>query len=137
LRLHDKYNFWGVPGGHVEPGEDVNQAALREVMEESGLVVELIGPRGWVRKDLESNRDLVPPIFVNRHHISDTHDHSSFIFVARSLSRTVQPQAKEDEGAEFRWCTKNELDQLLQSDERMSADIHRYALAALALVKEG
>lgn len=136
LRLHEKYNFWGVPGGHVELGEDVNQAALREVLEESGLKVELVGPRGWVKKDHEANLDLVPPIFLNRHHINDTHDHSSFIFVARSYSRAVQPQAKEDEKAEYRWCTKEELDQLLQSDERMHADMYRYALAALELIRE-
>lgn len=31
LRLHEKYNFWIAPGGHVDPGEDINQAVLREV----------------------------------------------------------------------------------------------------------
>ena len=29
LRLHEKYNYWGTPGGHIDPGEDVNEAALR------------------------------------------------------------------------------------------------------------
>ena len=44
LRFHEKYNFWGTPGGHVDPGQDVNEAALREVQEEAGLDVELVGP---------------------------------------------------------------------------------------------
>ena len=50
LRLHDKYKFWLSVGGHIELDEDPNQTALREVMEEVGLKVELY-------KD--SNLDLV------------------------------------------------------------------------------
>jgi 8-oxo-dGTP diphosphatase len=34
---------WSVPGGRVEPGETHAQAALREVREETGVAVALIG----------------------------------------------------------------------------------------------
>lgn len=35
--------FWSLPGGHVEPGEPVRAAALREVREEAGVVAKLAG----------------------------------------------------------------------------------------------
>ena len=37
LFILDVYNSWALPKGHVEPGETVQQAALREIEEEVGL----------------------------------------------------------------------------------------------------
>jgi 8-oxo-dGTP pyrophosphatase MutT (NUDIX family) len=135
LRMHDKYNFWGSLGGHIDPGEDVNEAALREVKEEAGLEVELVGPPGWERIDSGKVRDLVPPLFVNRHPITETHDHSSFVFVARATTRTINPYVSESPTVEFKWCTQVELDELLRTDARLNPDTHRYASAALRVVR--
>ena len=37
LLIRDSYGHWGFPKGHVERGERAEAAALREVMEETGL----------------------------------------------------------------------------------------------------
>jgi 8-oxo-dGTP pyrophosphatase MutT (NUDIX family) len=37
-------NQWAIPGGRVEPGETPQAAARREVLEETGLVVDAIQP---------------------------------------------------------------------------------------------
>jgi len=49
-RAPDSSNWsrWVLPGGGVDPGETHQGAAIREVREETGLVVEAVGPRVWV-----------------------------------------------------------------------------------------
>ncbi len=37
-------NTWSLPGGSIELGEEVAEAAVREVREETSLVVEALGP---------------------------------------------------------------------------------------------
>jgi len=131
--MHEKYNNWGSPGGHIDPGEDVDEAALREVWEEAELEVTLVGPSGWEKKDTETNLDLVPPIFVNRHKINDGHDHSAFEFVAVSDTQDINPQTKEDTGAECIWVDQAELDEMLKNDKKLRTEVHKYASAALKL----
>jgi 8-oxo-dGTP pyrophosphatase MutT (NUDIX family) len=43
LLIYDKYGRWTLPKGHLEPGETNQDAAVREVFEETGLTGEL-GP---------------------------------------------------------------------------------------------
>jgi 8-oxo-dGTP pyrophosphatase MutT (NUDIX family) len=44
LLIRDAYEHWGLPKGHIEPGETADAAALREVEEETGLANLVLGP---------------------------------------------------------------------------------------------
>jgi 8-oxo-dGTP pyrophosphatase MutT (NUDIX family) len=44
LLIRDPYGNWGLPKGHLEVGENSQEAGLREVGEETGLVLLEMGP---------------------------------------------------------------------------------------------
>lgn len=129
LRRHEKYHMWLAPGGHVELDEDPVEAALREVREETGLEVELVGEEPMQFDD--SERELMLPRFLNRHFVNDTHEHISFVYFARSHSRELNPAEGEKRDG-MHWFTKEELeDPSCEVDER----IRHHALAALEAVR--
>jgi len=127
LRKHDKYKFWLSVGGHVELDEDPNQAAVREVKEETGLDVELIGIIPNFRKEPENYRELLAPRFLNRHKINDSHEHVTMTYFAKAETDKVLQGTKETSD-ELRWFTKEKLDDPVYG---VRESIKHYAKGAL------
>jgi 8-oxo-dGTP pyrophosphatase MutT (NUDIX family) len=96
--------FWITPGGGVEPGESFEQAAERELWEETGIVAPL-GPCVWSRR-------LIVPFDGRQIDMDERY------FLIRVDSATVapgNPTAWELEVlTAHRWWT---LDELQQTDE--------------------
>lgn len=44
--------YWFTPGGGVDPGETYEQAAVRELYEETGIVCEELGSLVWMRSKI-------------------------------------------------------------------------------------
>jgi 8-oxo-dGTP pyrophosphatase MutT (NUDIX family) len=83
LVRHTYGSAWYLPGGAVEKGETLAEAARREVREECGLTVGDLALLG-----------------IYYSHAEGKHDHVA-IFVARSYSGTPRAQAMEIERLEF------------------------------------
>jgi len=123
LRLHDKYRIWLSVGGHIELDEDPNQAAIREVKEEVGLDIVLIDTRKFKGKNSEYE-ELIAPVGMDRHKISDTHEHVTSIYFAKSKTDKVIPEKETDQ---WKWCKRDEIEKL----ENIRPNVVYYAKRAL------
>jgi 8-oxo-dGTP pyrophosphatase MutT (NUDIX family) len=47
LQQRSDFGLWGLPGGNAEPGESLETVAIREVLEETGLIVTNLKPFGF------------------------------------------------------------------------------------------
>ena len=128
LRKHDKYGIWLGVGGHIELDEDPNEAAIREVKEEVGLDVKLVGKR--TPQLTEGEDELVVPMFMNRHRpgSSPIHEHIVLIYAAKATTDIVIPEQASDE---WRWFTMKEIQ---AKPPGIAENILFYAEAALQAV---
>ncbi|HAZ16506.1 MAG: NUDIX hydrolase [Parcubacteria group bacterium GW2011_GWA2_43_13] len=130
LRKHDKYNIWLSIGGHIGLDEDPNQAAIREVKEEVALNITLYDALRPFDIQTHDYTELIPPMFMNRHRISDSHEHITFTYFAITHTNTVKNEGKE-QSEDIHWFTKKELtDPTLDIRDH----IRHYALTALKIM---
>jgi 8-oxo-dGTP pyrophosphatase MutT (NUDIX family) len=97
LHLHRKLGMWLPPGGHIERDEIPDDAAVREVFEETGLDVELVGEK---REDVEDPVQLHRPAGVQLENIGPGHQHIDLIYFARPAGTTeIKGDYSEDKSA--------------------------------------
>lgn len=124
LIFHRTHNFWLPVGGHIELDEDPEEALLREVREESGLEIELIGKKPNILS--EGVKFLHVPSFLDIHRINDEHRHVGMHYIARSTTDKVK--LEKEEHKEIKWFTKSELQ---DPKYNIKPDVKYYALQAL------
>jgi 8-oxo-dGTP pyrophosphatase MutT (NUDIX family) len=100
LHWHAKLGRWLPPGGHIEPNELPDEAAQREVIEETGVDIELVGDGLNAIDELGQPRQLCRPMGVQLADISPGHQHIDLVYLARGLS---------DGNAEAHWASSDDL----------------------------
>lgn len=108
LRMHDKHKIWLSVGGHIELEEDPIQAAIREVKEEVGLNVEIIGKKPPL-KDEADYKHLINPRYLGIHYVNESHKHIVLIYFAKAFGDMITEAKEEHERGESVWVGMEEL----------------------------
>jgi 8-oxo-dGTP pyrophosphatase MutT (NUDIX family) len=83
LHWHQKLGRWLPPGGHVEPNELPDEAAVREVFEETGVLARLLGAPDDTGRPLPSRpRVLCRPAGIQLEAIAPGHEHIDLVYFA-------------------------------------------------------
>lgn len=114
LVLHKKLGTWLPPGGHVEENELPQDAALREIREETGIEAELINTNqrvfGELKKlDCEKCVQLIAPHNLQLELIEENHYHIDFVYFAKALGEKTGE--KNGESHEVKWFSQKDLDE--------------------------
>ena len=122
---HIKYDMWLPIGGHVELKEDPEQALYREVEEECGLEIEVLGTK-LPEIPGDTTKPLMAPQYMDIHDITEKHKHVVFVYFATSATDACRLAPLEHRS--FKWFTEEELQ---NPSLPMKPSIRRYAREAL------
>jgi 8-oxo-dGTP pyrophosphatase MutT (NUDIX family) len=92
LHPHIKLGLWLPPGGHIEPNELPDEAALREVEEEAGIAIDLLPDPDQPVDRPDQPRQLTRPVGIQLETITPEHEHIDLIYFA-----TVRDAASHDD----------------------------------------
>jgi 8-oxo-dGTP pyrophosphatase MutT (NUDIX family) len=113
---------WCLPGGRMDPGENAAEACVREVLEETGLVVEVVRLIGIY----SSPHRLVEYADGNRRQVVAAH------FLVRMLGGTLQ---LSDETTDYRFVSRAELDSLDLMEHHLERIIDGFAGQTAAFIR--
>lgn len=115
LHPHPKIGIWLPPGGHIDAPELPDEAAIREVWEEAGIEIELVGERGIGLDAPDLPLQLVRPEGIQLENISPGHQHIDLIYFARPVD--APPAGLPDVLDPMRWVKAEDFAEISLNEE--------------------
>lgn len=127
LHLHPKIGLWLPPGGHIDAPELPDEAAVREVREEAGIEIALVGERGVELNGTGMPMQLVRPEGIQLETITADHQHIDLIYFARVEDAPLA--ALPEVLAPMRWLQESDFNEIALNEE-----VTAWAKRALATI---
>lgn len=136
LIWHKASRLWMFPGGHIDAGEAPHEAALREVMEETGLPATIVNtapwlpglPSAWVTDEYPAPAKPARP----GKPAEAAHSHVDLLFLA--VADSMAPTAPAlDEVSAARWAP---IAGLATLPPNLRREVPRLAYLALEVVRD-
>ncbi|MCI9585056.1 MAG: NUDIX domain-containing protein [Bacilli bacterium] len=105
LVKHHLWDKWVQPGGHMEDGETPEEAAIREVYEETGIKITLLGER-FPRED-----DMIRPLGIQCNRKDNGEKHFDIIYAAVP-NNEITDLVISNESYDIGWFSRKELENL-------------------------
>lgn len=92
LHYHRKLARWLPPGGHIEPNELPDEAARREVFEETGVMATLVPDHGIAIALPGQPSQLTRPAGIQLADIRPGHQHIDLVYLATGEPAAPRPE---------------------------------------------
>ena len=107
---HRQLKVWLPPGGHIEENELPDDAVLREILEETGVVAKIVSNKRMLCLSNDNNcRELELPFTILLEDIENDgkHNHIDMVYVCLAINNELKPNKTEVDG--IGWFTFDEI----------------------------
>ena len=112
LLHHKKLGVWLYPGGHIEKNETPDQTVIREVKEETGLDVEIVGGKDDNLADINTDVSVLYNPYVTLCELVGSHYHNDIVYLCKISGNNREIRHSEGESKDIKFFSIDELDSI-------------------------
>lgn len=112
LLHHKKLGVWLYPGGHIEKNETPEQAVRREVEEETGLNIEIIGEKDSNLADIDVDVSILYNPYVILCELVGNHYHNDIVYLCKISGNNQKIKYNKNESNDINFFGIDDLDNI-------------------------
>ena len=105
LVFHNDFDKWVQPGGHIEKNETPEDTVLREVWEETGVKIRLLGER------FPREQDFIRPLGIQKNRTLKGKIHIDIIYAGVPIN-VIDHKDTDNDIKKIGWFSRNDLERI-------------------------